>query len=468
MKKDLESKIMQALAENGYEAYYVGGYVRDKLLGIESYDKDITTNASHEEMERILGHLGEINNVGKQFGVCLVADVEVAQYRSEEYLDENNKPVVKGTLSLEEDSLRRDFTINSMYMSEDGKIIDLHGGQQDIKNKVIRAVGNPDDRFKEDSSRILRGFYLASKLGFTIEQKTLESMQRNGEKLKTTVPVELKGKLLLKAIKGGNFAQFINQIMEAKLMDSFIPELTHLWELPQNPKYHLEHENAWYHVVDVVKQAEKMKPKDISFILGALLHDVAKGLEGVRGVNKEGMPNDLEHEEIGKPIAKKIVIRLGLGKEIAEKVGFIVQYHGIKTVSSEGVPFKDKSIRKIVNKLKKHFKTREEIYYGLEIITDFRLCDTNSMTDLLKTKTKGENVLFLQTSKNYLERYVVYPKDLPINGKDITEQNESIQFKYVKATLDYLISRNIQDREKALDVIKNLKIETLDNFLLNM
>lgn len=464
---NLEEKIIETLIQNGYEAYYVGGYVRDKLLGIESYDKDITTNASYEQAKACLSHLGNVEEVGKNFGVIMVSNVEVAQFRGETY-SKTSKPDVKLVSTAKEDSDRRDFTINALYMTLDGKIIDYHNGQEDMKNKIIRCVGNPDERFKDDPSRIVRGFYLASKLGFDIEQKTKESMQRNSHLLKLHVPEELKGKLIMKAIKGGNFAQFINMIMEVGLMDSFIPELSHLWNLTQNPKYHQYHENAWYHVVDVVKEAEKMHPKDAEFILSALFHDVAKGLPNVRGINKHGMPNDIGHEEAGVPIAREVITRLGLGKGLAKKVEFYVEFHGLPIIINNNGKIQDKSISKIVKKTKNYFTNKNQILFYLNRLCEFRLCDSHSMTNELRTKSLETNNIFPKLLEDYLSKYLIYVSELPINGKDILNNNEKITGKYIKICLDYLIMRNIQDREKAIQIISNLKTQTLDNFYANM
>lgn len=461
--ENLEELIIEALLNNDHSAYYVGGYVRDTLLNIPSFDKDIVTNASYEEAKACLSHLAKVEEVGKNFGVLMVGDVEVAQFRGEEYI-KTSKPNVSLVKTALEDSNRRDFTINSMYMDIHGNILDYHNGQEDIKNKIIRCVGNPDDRFKDDPSRILRGFYLASKLGFTIEENTLQSMQRNSKLLKESVPNELKGKLFYKSLKSGNVADFLNNLMITGLMDSFIPELSHLWQLEQNPKYHIHSDNCWNHVYDVIKEAEKLKPNDYEFIVGAVFHDVAKGLEGIRGVNSQGKPNDLGHEIAGVPIAKKVINRLGLGKDFAKKVSFYVAYHGVNIVKSANGTYKDKSFTKLVKNIKPLFKNKEEMFSYFTSLLDFRKCDCNSMTEELRTSSISTYDEIVSTFENYLAKTIIYYNELPVNGSDIIKYNQKIQGEYIKIALDCLVSRNVSNRDRCIQIISQFNTTTLDNF----
>lgn len=461
---NLERAIIKRLEDAGKEGYFVGGCVRDELLGGNPMDLDIATNATYAEAREILKGLAELEEVGKQFGVLLVGGVEVAQFRGETY-ETNGKPTITDATMLE-DSARRDFTINSMYKTLRGEIIDFHNGKKDIKEKVIRAVGNPETRFKEDSSRVIRAFYLASKLGFTIEENTLKAMQLYKNEVLNVVPNELKGKLVLKAIKGGNFARFVDLIMKADMMDAFIPELAHLNNLPQNPTYHVYSNSAWEHVVDVVKSAEKIKPKDVSFILGALLHDVAKGLDGVRGVNPKGFVNDLNHEAVGAPIAKKIILRLGLGLNVAREVEYLVEHHGWRFNGGlAGV--KDKTIIKQMKKLTKFSDTKEEFILNIKRLIEFTYCDAHSFKPELQNEVKETMKFVASKLPTLIKDTAFYRSELPLNGSEIMKINPKLNGKLIGYTLEKLLHDNVKDKEKAILVVQRLTPQKLENFMNN-
>ncbi|MGD9761582.1 MAG: CCA tRNA nucleotidyltransferase [Candidatus Izemoplasmatales bacterium] len=178
--------ILKKLIESGYEAYFVGGFVRDYLLNIDSSDIDITTNATPEEVERLFP---STKATGKKYGTVTVYmedhKFEVTTYRiDQKYLNHRKPESVVYSLKLEEDLKRRDFTINALAMDYDEQIIDLFNGQDDLNRGVIRAIGNPDERFKEDALRIIRALRFVSRFGFKIEGETLASMKDYASKIK--------------------------------------------------------------------------------------------------------------------------------------------------------------------------------------------------------------------------------------------------------------------------------------------
>lgn len=176
-------KILKKLIDSGYVAYIVGGYVRDSLLGLESYDIDITTSAKPEEIASIFDTIDNgikygsitINFEGKSF--------EITTFRLELSYEDNRHPGIKFTQKLSDDLKRRDYTINALCMDYSGKIIDEYQGVSDLKNKTIRCIGEAILRFNEDSLRILRGLYLVSKLDFDIDSNTLEAMKKSSNLL---------------------------------------------------------------------------------------------------------------------------------------------------------------------------------------------------------------------------------------------------------------------------------------------
>lgn len=178
-------EILTVLNDHGYEAYFVGGFVRDFLLGIPSTDIDITTQATPEQVASLFP---KTKNTGAKFGTVTVFQdhfaFEVTTFRTDGFYADNRHPQgVRYSETLEEDLIRRDFTINALAMDRSGKVIDLCQGIPDLNAKMIRAIGNPDRRFQEDALRILRAFRFVSKLNFSLEEKTFASIEKNRDLL---------------------------------------------------------------------------------------------------------------------------------------------------------------------------------------------------------------------------------------------------------------------------------------------
>jgi len=209
-------EIIQELLNNGYESYYIGGCVRDKLLGIPFTDEDIVTNAKSDEIDHIFQGKATIKHIGKLFGVVQIDGFEVATYRSDTY--NNNELIIGNVSSLKEDCIRRDFTINALAMDIYGKIYDNSDGINDLNNKIIRANGDPYIRFCEDPSRILRAIYLSVKLNFLIEDKTLDIIKTHG-KLIDKIEPNVVGRILTKVFKHELFYKFVSRLIEYDLLE---------------------------------------------------------------------------------------------------------------------------------------------------------------------------------------------------------------------------------------------------------
>ncbi len=180
-KISIGKEILRHIHSKGYEAYFVGGFVRDQLLKIHSNDIDITTNATPEEIEKIFD---KTVATGKKYGTVTVFvdnySFEITTYRIDQDYQNHRKPErVKFSHDLAEDLMRRDFTINAMAMDIEGDIIDFHDGKKDLTKRIIRAIGDPETRFKEDALRILRAIRFVAKLNFTIEEKTRKAIEKN-------------------------------------------------------------------------------------------------------------------------------------------------------------------------------------------------------------------------------------------------------------------------------------------------
>ncbi len=322
---------MDILRRHGYEAYLVGGCVRDLILGIEPNDYDVVTNARPEEVLTIFERLGWIVvPKGIEYGVVSVVnpvtrrEIEIATYRKEFYAQEFNRrsAVVEFANSLAEDVARRDFTINALAMDENGDVIDYVGGLEDLKKGIIRFVGNPDERIREDPLRMLRALRFAAKLGFRIDPKTLEAIKRNTELIKY-VSWERIGDEIVKAAKTNHFALFVKLLYETGLYKYILPELGEMARTRHGFGEHHRGETVLEHTLEVLERLDKMHA-DYVTKLAALLHDVAKPI-----TRREmgGKVTFYGHEVAGAKLAEKILRRWRRPSKLIEEVKEIIRAH---------------------------------------------------------------------------------------------------------------------------------------------
>lgn len=438
--------IIKNLEKKGFEALYVGGAVRDELLNIPFNDIDIATNANTDTIVEVFKPISKsVNLVGKNFGVVIVDDIEVAMYRSENY-NNSHKPTVNQVGSYFEDSARRDFTINSIAKNSKGDIIDYHGGIDDIENKLIRFVGNPIERIQEDPSRMLRAFYFASRFNFSIEKQSLEAIEMN-VKLLEVVPNALKGKIIQKVIAHNCLSHFMMLIAKSGALPFVINELNHTIGKKQNPKYHKY--DVFNHIVKVIESSEKRFPSNPIFLLSALLHDCAKGLPHIRGVNKEGQPNDIGHEDESCRIGEIILDRFEVNKSMKKTILFIIKFHGLRLNENP----KNKSIMKALRKMKGYFSNKDELRHHVNLLFDFMMCDADGFSDDLKEKI--HSLVFNLRGKfmQVIKDYAFYPKDLEVNGQDI--QLFGFKGKMIGEIINALIDLNKWKRNDIISFLSN-------------
>ena len=306
-------------------AYMVGGSVRDEILGIEPHDYDFTTSLNPDQIEQAIRNEGKHPFlVGKKFGTIGVkvdgAMVEITTFRSEEYEKDNRKPKVTFVKDITADLMRRDFTINAMAKRGD-KIIDPFGGQEDLKNKVIRAVGKPSARFKEDPLRMLRAIRFAAQFNFNIEEETFESIVKNASKILTVSRerwmIELNKILLTKDEFG--LRHGLNYLGMSRLLNFMMPELSLQVGFDQKSEYH--DFTLWEHTIEVVCAT----PPELNMRWAALLHDIAKPF--VMTPNKKGYNNYIHHEELGAEIVKKMARYLNWDNDKKDAVYNLVKDH---------------------------------------------------------------------------------------------------------------------------------------------
>ena len=304
------------------KVYLVGGSVRDILLGKEPNDLDFTTPLNPEEIEAVLKkNKMRAYGIGKRFGTigCKIDGnyIEITTFRNEKYIKGSRKPEVEFVSDLSSDLSRRDFTINSMAQSSDGKIIDQFEGRKDLEEGLIRAVGHATTRFKEDPLRMLRACRFASQLGFQIEKVTLDRMTKYSYKI-LEVSKERWTMELDKLLMGDNVATGLNYLWESGLMKYMIPELYIQYGFDQRTKHH--NFPLHIHTSLVVFNC----PKDLTLRWAALLHDVGKPFIYQDKGDRWIYPH---HEVLGAEFVDKIAKYLKWSKKRRLEVTELVLHH---------------------------------------------------------------------------------------------------------------------------------------------
>jgi len=321
---------MELLAQNGYESYLVGGAVRDLLLGSTPADFDLASNATPVQMLEVFVNFKTLSTGAAHGTVTVIHSgrpVEITAYRVDgAYSDSRRPDNVLFSGSLEEDVKRRDFTINALAMDRYGEIIDFVGGQEDLSNRIIRSVGDPDLRMQEDALRILRALRFSAVLGFPIEEKTRRSLFAYKRLLihvsEERIWTELSGLIC------GNWADrvlshYIN------ILGVVIPEILPMKGFQQHNPHHSY--DVWEHTVRVVMNT----PPQRGLRLAALFHDSGKPDAFV--MDAEGIGHFYGHQKISRDIAHNVLLRLKSDTRTREQVETLVLWHDINFEPSEKI-----------------------------------------------------------------------------------------------------------------------------------
>lgn len=308
------------LQSAGFEAYAVGGCVRDSLLGKIPNDWDITTSAKPEDMKSVFADFHCIDTGIKHGTVTVVIDgepLEITTFRLDgEYEDNRHPKSVTFTSNLGADLGRRDFTVNAMAYSKMTGTVDLFGGQNDLKNKIIRCVGDPDRRFNEDALRILRALRFASALDFEIEEKTAQSLLKN-RALLGNISEERIAKELLKLVCGKGAKRILTDF--APVLFEILPEL--------QPMYKNSHDNP-HHCYDIYEHTliavESIDPEP-TLRFAMLLHDCGK--PAVKKFDENGVAHFYGHQRISAEISAQILARLKVSNKFRDEILFLVSNH---------------------------------------------------------------------------------------------------------------------------------------------
>ncbi len=321
--EDKANIIVSLLKQKGWEAYFAGGCVRDKLLGLEPKDFDIATSANPEQVEATFP---KTIPVGKCFGVIIVDiagdQFEVATFRNDgEYLNGRHpENVIFST--AEEDAKRRDFTINGMFFNPVTKeVIDFVGGKKDLENKIVRFIGNPERRVEEDKLRMLRLVRFAVKLNFKVDENSLFATIHNAKKIKEVSQERITDEIM-KILKIHNATQAFSLLLLTKLLKEVLPEVDKLIGCEQDKIHHPEGD-VFTHTVMVMENL----PKDASdeLILAGLFHDIGK--PATFEIKENGKIATPGHENVGADITETIMRRMKFPTKTIVKTKLFVANH---------------------------------------------------------------------------------------------------------------------------------------------
>ncbi len=333
------AEVSKTLVEAGFEAYLVGGCVRDMLLGREPKDWDIATNAKPEEVQKLFEDTVYENDFGT-VGVKTESEdpklkvIEVTTYRIEgKYTDKRHPDDVKFAKTIEEDLSRRDFTVNALAMDLKGGVIDPYGGKDDLKEKIIRTVGKPEERFNEDALRLMRAVRFATELDFEIELNTRRAIEKLSRELEVIAKERVRDELV-KIIMTPRAAKGIMLLEELGLLQNVLPELREGLGVGQN-KHHIY--TVFEHNVRALDYTAK-EGYSLEVRMAALLHDVGKPKSKVG----DGPDSTFhQHEYIGAKLAARALDRLRFPKDFIEIVAHLVKshmfYYDVGEISDAGV-----------------------------------------------------------------------------------------------------------------------------------
>jgi putative nucleotidyltransferase with HDIG domain len=318
---DLAVSIILRLRSAGYVAYLTGGCVRDLLLGRAAKDFDVATSARPDELLRLFPGSGQ---VGAHFGVVLVhedgAHVEVATFRSDlEYLDGRHPDGVHFETDPRQDALRRDFTINALLLDPmNSEVLDFVNGRADLDAKLIRAIGDPERRFREDHLRLLRAVRFAARLGFEIEAETFAAIQRHASLIQSVSAERVRDEVA-RILTEGNARMGLELLDATGLLQEVLPEVAALKGVQQPPEFHPEGD-VWTHTLIMM---DGLQEPSVTLALGVLLHDIGKPatFRIAERIRFDG------HVEKGIEIAHALLMRLRFPHHVIEGVEALIANH---------------------------------------------------------------------------------------------------------------------------------------------
>ena len=389
--------IIQRLESQGYQALYVGGFVRDYLLGLPSRDADLATNASPEVSQALFSE-AHIELTGKRFQVLRIDGIELATFRGERYTLPG-KPEVWQAPCFAEDAARRDFTINAIAMTARGEIIDPFGGREDLARGLLRSVGDPYQRFSEDPLRLLRGINFAVRLGLSIERQTAGAICASAEKL-FSLPVERINQEIAKLIEHGVLADGLRLYLKYGLLAFTLPELQHLPGQGQLNSHH--HLDAWEHTLMVVEKVSGLAPHNQALAWAAAFHDAGKGVA------------DSAHETKSCQLFLQAAERLKLSHRLTHEVQSYIRGH-----TTRGIRDPESAASFLIH-LASNWRNKAELRLAMENLALLLEADCYG-----KSPERLEEHLAASSAERELldeawRRIPLYLQDIDLRGSDLT------------------------------------------------
>ena len=391
-------RILRTLSAAGYEAFLVGGCVRDLLRGVEPHDWDICTSARPEQTELCFAGLRIIETGLKHGTITVAADgaaYEITTFRTEGPYSDGRRPdyVVFGA-GLEADLARRDFTVNAMALGPDGVLRDPFGGAADLRAGVIRCVGEPARRFQEDGLRLMRALRFGAALGFELETDTARAIHENGPMLRYVAAERIREELV-RLLPGPGAGGLLRRYPD--VLCRFWPELGPLTELEQNTPWHCW--GGWEHTIHAVEAA----PANLTLRLAMLLHDIGK--PACKSTDENGIDHFYGHPAVSAKLADEMLRALKFDNKTRERVVLLVERHDAQ------LPLRSQVIRRWLNRLGPEaffqlleVKRADSMGQALEKVKD-------RLAELDEIKAKAERIL--------AERQCLTLKDLAVNGRDV-------------------------------------------------
>ncbi|HNZ84507.1 MAG TPA: HD domain-containing protein [Candidatus Woesebacteria bacterium] len=439
---DKVKKIITKFNQSGAEIYIVGGACRDLLLGREVTDWDFTTNLTPEEMKKLFPKNSFYNN---DFGTFSVVGkkgeiFEITTFRTDVgYSDGRHPDEVRWGKSLAEDLARRDFSINAIAITgisaEKMEIIDLFEGRKDLENKLIRTMGNPDERFKEDGLRLMRAVRIASQLGFEIEEKTLVSIQKNA-KLINQISSERVRDELFKLLLSPIPSKGVELLRQSGLLGEIMPELLEGLNMAQKG-HHID--DVWTHNLKTLDNCQSKNPITR---LAALLHDVGKP----RSMSGEGETRTFHnHEVYGSRMAVRLGKNFKLSNKELDQLFRLVRWHMFTVQETQT----DKAVRRFIRNVTPEY---------IDEMIDLRRADR------LGSGSKETSWRWELFKKRIIEvqKQPFSVRDLKIDGKDVMEILQISPGPKVGEVLNGIFEQveenpSINDRETLLEKIRQYK-----------
>lgn len=393
--------ILATLKNHGFESYAVGGCVRDSIMGKEPFDWDITTSALPEKTVEIFEALGcNVIKTGIKHGTVTVLKdhepFEVTTFRIDgKYTDRRRPDGVFFTASLEEDLKRRDFTINAIVADCEGNVKDTFGGIDDIKRKVIKAIGDPDKRLSEDALRIMRALRFASVLGFKIDPQLQKSLRKNKELLRDIAPERINAEFS-KLICGENFSWVLLNFTD--IIEVFIPEIIPCIGFDQRNIHHIY--DVWEHSVKAAEAA----PADLKLRLTMLFHDIEKPACFFMGEDNQG--HFYGHAKKSAETTEKILRRLRYDNKTIKEVTELIELHDV-----EIVPEKKPVLRRMGKMGKDSFQRLIAVKYA----------DNAAQSPIVLSRREDFKKIEKIAAEAQRESRCFSLKDLSVNGRDLIE-----------------------------------------------